>query len=411
MSAGALDKMSDSIRNLLQCAEQMFGEVLGDIEPYSGPERLGHMLFFRRFTEWQYEYCRAILALYEASCFQGTIPLLRSLVEVSVAQVLLRRDTNFTALLELLKGERVHVGDALKQIGWPDSQSDIYALLSRMTHPSRTSAFLGRTLDFESEPLKSLVARKDLAGIAGIILWQGAREDEEAQQERWVFVALNTFDLAISSLFTLYGEGAPDSHWWPIKCVSQFEDLAENYPSMKQNLLWFRLPWQHSKESEVERMIGDILNEGDDVASSSQITEYAWLRVRDGQLVSFRPASPALSELKPDTDIDKVLENLFISEWHLSAPRPSPASAESEVQIERQVEYYPPPGHSAAVSLDDEEEGTFEEKVRRVQHRFEVNGWTFHQVISAMNMGPRLIFTKPEGAPDTQPFAEPNLKA
>jgi hypothetical protein len=69
--------MSDSIQGLLRCAEQMFGEVLNDIEPYSGAERLGHILFFRRFTECQYEYCRAILALYEAGCFQGTIPLLR----------------------------------------------------------------------------------------------------------------------------------------------------------------------------------------------------------------------------------------------------------------------------------------------------------------------------------------------
>jgi len=250
--------MSDSIQGLLHCAEQMFGQVLNDIEPYNEHERLGHLLFFRRFTEWQYQYCRAIRALYEADCFQGTIPLLRSLVEVSVAQILLRRDTDFSTLFELLKGERVHVGDALKQIGWPDSQSDIYALLSRMTHPSRTSAFLGRTLDFEGEPLKSLVARQDLAGVAGIILWQGARENEEAQQERWVFVALNTFDLAISSLFTLYGSRAPDSYWWPDKCISQFEDLAENYLSMKQNLLWFRLAWPHSKCSEAERLVADI---------------------------------------------------------------------------------------------------------------------------------------------------------
>jgi len=104
---------------------------------------------------------------------------------VSVAQVLLHRDTDFSTLLELLRGERIHVGGRLKEIGWPDSQSDIYALLSRMAHPSRTSAFLGRTLDFESEPLKSLVAREDITGVARVILWQGARENEEAQAERW----------------------------------------------------------------------------------------------------------------------------------------------------------------------------------------------------------------------------------
>jgi len=39
---------------------------------------------------------------------------------------------------------------------------------------------LGRTLDFESAPLKSLVARKDIAGIAHVMLWTGAREEEAA---------------------------------------------------------------------------------------------------------------------------------------------------------------------------------------------------------------------------------------
>lgn len=111
-------------------------------------------------------------------------------------------------MLELLKGETVKTHIALQKIGWPFSQSDIYARLSRMTHPSRRSAFLGRTLDFETEPLESLVAQRDIAGVAHVILWQGARENEEAQRERWAFIALNTFDLAISSLRTLYGASA-----------------------------------------------------------------------------------------------------------------------------------------------------------------------------------------------------------
>jgi hypothetical protein len=45
--------MSDSIQTLLLCAEEIFGEVLNDIEPYNRPEHVVHMLFFRRFTEWQ----------------------------------------------------------------------------------------------------------------------------------------------------------------------------------------------------------------------------------------------------------------------------------------------------------------------------------------------------------------------
>jgi hypothetical protein len=188
---------------------------------------------------------------------------------VSVAQLLLQRDNDFSTAIELLEGERVKVAAALKKIGWPDSQSDIYARLSQMTHPSRISAFLGRTLDFESEPLESLIAQKNIAGVAQVILWTGAREDEGARQERWVFVALNTFDIAISSLFTLYGAGAPDCQWWPYEYITIFEDLADNYPTMKKNLLWFRLPWQHSKYSEAERLLDDGLNDESGVADDA----------------------------------------------------------------------------------------------------------------------------------------------
>jgi hypothetical protein len=231
--------MSDSIQDLLAYAEQMFGQVLNDIEPYNGPNRLLHLLFFRRFTEWQYEYCRTIRTLHAADCFQGAIPVLRSLVEVSVAQLLLHRDLDYSLLLELLSGERVKTDAALKKINWPSSQSDIYARLSQMTHPSRISAFLGTTLDFETEPLKSLVTRQDIAGVASVILWTGAREDEKAREERWVFMALNTFDLAISCLFTLYAARAHESHWWPYEGIAKYEDLADNYPRMKKDLLWF----------------------------------------------------------------------------------------------------------------------------------------------------------------------------
>ena len=120
--------MADLLHELLQGAEQMFGDVLNDIEPYDRPERVVHMLFFRRFTEWQYEYCRAIRALYEADSLQGAMPVLRSLVEVTAAQLLLQRDEDFSVLLDLLQGERVTAA-ALKRIGWPDSQDDIYARL------------------------------------------------------------------------------------------------------------------------------------------------------------------------------------------------------------------------------------------------------------------------------------------
>lgn len=247
--------------DLLKGAEKMFSSVINEVEPYNRPERLVHMLFFRRFIEWQYEYCRSIRTLYEANCLQGSMPILRSLVEVSAAQVLLHRDdADFPTLLELLKGECIKTNHALKQIEWPASQNDIYAQLSLMTHPSRISAFLGKTLDFESEPLNSLFRKRDIAGVARFLLWQAASESEEAHQERWMFIALNTFDLAVSCLRTLYGEQAPEQDWWDQVCISIFESLAESNPRIKNGLLWFRLEWPHSKRSKLQKEIDHSLN-------------------------------------------------------------------------------------------------------------------------------------------------------
>jgi hypothetical protein len=253
--------LNRSIGELLLGAEELFGQVLGELEPYREPRYLVHMLFFRRFTEWQCEYCKAIRRLNETDCLLGAIPVLRSLVEVSAAQVRLQRDTDYSILTELLDGERIRIAGILKDIGWPDSQRDIYARLSNMAHPTITKAFLGKTLDLESEPLKSFVARKDLLGIANMILWHAAPESEKARQDRWVFVALNTFDLTVSSLFALYGPEAPERGWWgQFERLATFEALAEQYPNMKAELLWFRLPWMHSKESEMKRDLDSLFN-------------------------------------------------------------------------------------------------------------------------------------------------------
>lgn len=51
------------------------------------------------------------------------------------------------------------------------------------------------------------------------------------RQSDGVFVALNTFDVALSSLFTLYGEHASERDWWPLQCKRDFEKLADDYPS------------------------------------------------------------------------------------------------------------------------------------------------------------------------------------
>jgi hypothetical protein len=45
-----------------------------------------------------------------------------------------------------------------------------------------------------------------------------------------------------------------------------------------------------------------------------------------------------------------------------------------------------------------------------VRQRYEVNGWDFLELVQTMNAGPIALFSKPEGAPDYQPFFEPNVQ-
>jgi hypothetical protein len=74
-----------------------------------------------------------------------------------------------------------------------------------------------------------------------------------------VFVALTTFDLAISSLLRLYGAQASKCMWWRQEYISLFVALAETYQSMKQDWLWFRLECSYAKQrpfyGELDRLI------------------------------------------------------------------------------------------------------------------------------------------------------------
>ena len=278
---------SDSIRALLNGAFQMFGGLYEDVPPYNRPDQRLHLLFFRRLTELQCDYCRALLTLYDTDQFRAAVPVLRALFEVSVAQVLLHQETRIdrsadrlawrieechVEVLKLLNGERVKTDAALKKINWPASQTDIYARLSKLAHITTTAAFLGRTLDFEKDTtIQSLIGRKDIAGVASEILRRAAPEGAEARQARWAFIALNAFDVAVSSLFTLYDSEVPESraperHWWSTECVALFEEFASSSslsdPTIKQDLLWFRLGSErpHSKQSRDEVEIASWFN-------------------------------------------------------------------------------------------------------------------------------------------------------
>jgi hypothetical protein len=50
------------------------------------------------------------------------------------------------------------------------------------------------------------------------------------------------------------------------------------------------------------------------------------------------------------------------------------------------------------------------EPLEVVRQRFEVNGWDFRDVVRPQMGSTRAIFSKPEGAPDHQPFFEPSFK-
>jgi hypothetical protein len=50
------------------------------------------------------------------------------------------------------------------------------------------------------------------------------------------------------------------------------------------------------------------------------------------------------------------------------------------------------------------------ESLEVVRQRYEVNGWDLLDVVRPQNGSTRVLFSKPEGSPDYQPFVEPNFR-
>lgn len=139
------------------------------------------------------------------------------------------------------------------------------------------------------------------------------------------------------------------------------------------------------------------------------VTDYGWIKVNNGLVIEVRPKSnPAFLEIAKCADFASTWNNLQIAEWVLSPGHKIPKTAEFEIQIERPKEFTPPVGNAAIVVVEGP--GSFSDNVRTIQHRFEVNGWDFVEVISAMNAPPSMIFTKPAGTPEVFPFVEPSVK-
>lgn len=51
-----------------------------------------------------------------------------------------------------------------------------------------------------------------------------------------------------------------------------------------------------------------------------------------------------------------------------------------------------------------------DESLDAVRQRFEVNGWDFKEVIHSGNKRRTALFSKPDSAPDYQPFLDANVK-
>jgi hypothetical protein len=141
-----------------------------------------------------------------------------------------------------------------------------------------------------------------------------------------------------------------------------------------------------------------------------QIVQFAWIHVINGKIFQVQQPydDPALMEIKRGDDFQNALRNLEVSEWRLSPGQTILQAGETQIEIQRDAEYDHPTGEFIVVPVDGE--GTVAERVKRIQHRFEVNGYDFIQVFKSMNRDFEMHFRKRTGAPDVQPFVEPNLK-
>src|SRR5437899_1136353 len=108
-----------------------------------------------------------------------------------------------------------------------------------------------------------------------------------------------------------------------------------------------------------------------------QILDHAWIHVVDGKVYEVRPdKEPAFMEIKRGDDFQSALENRQISEWRLAPGQTVPTSGEADIELHRDKEYEPPKGRAASVDVPDGD-GTLLERVKRIQRRYEVNGWDF----------------------------------
>ena len=140
--------------------------------------------------------------------------------------------------------------------------------------------------------------------------------------------------------------------------------------------------------------------------------EYGYIHIKDGKVVGVRQHdSPTLTAVLYEASLEKVLPHLAANGWRRSDAGPIPATG--HLRIEREVADPPRETDKLRVAVCEiEGEGTLPERVARIQHLWEVNGWDLVQVWErgGLNFGPRMFFSKPRSAPDNTPFVQPSFK-
>jgi hypothetical protein len=140
--------------------------------------------------------------------------------------------------------------------------------------------------------------------------------------------------------------------------------------------------------------------------------EYGYIHIESGKVVGVRyHDSPTLTAALYEASLERVLPLLTANGWKRSDANPIPATG--HLRIERSVTHPPQETDKYRVAVCEiDGEGTLQERVQRIQYRWEVNGWDLIQVWEhgGLNFGPRMFFCKPRSAPDNTPFVQASLK-
>jgi hypothetical protein len=140
--------------------------------------------------------------------------------------------------------------------------------------------------------------------------------------------------------------------------------------------------------------------------------EYGYIHIKDGKVIGVRHHDSTLTAVLYEASLEKVLPQLAVNGWRRSDTNPIPATG--HLRIEREAADSPQETDKYRVAVCEiDGEGALQERVERIQHLWEVNGWDLIQIWErgGLNFGPRMFFSKPRSAPDNTPFVRPSFNS